>query len=96
MVTDIHDWSMADAEQAHPVFSVQVTQAVSDSDITTHDHEQQCGVCSYDHGGHLGQTLAAAFYRAGGIFSPTVIKSPHAINFWHSRNTSPEFRPPIV
>jgi hypothetical protein len=53
MVTDIHDWSLADADQAHPVFSAQQSHSVSGIQTVTQDHIPHCGVCSYDHGGHI-------------------------------------------
>jgi len=96
MVTDIHGWSVADeADQPHPVFSVQPILADSAQQSATQDHEPHCGVCSYDHGGHMGQTLAAVFYVAAYIPVQHAIEPPHA-TFWHSRNTSPGLRPPIA
>ena len=92
MVTDIHDLSIADSDQAHPVFSVQQTQTVSDS----LDHNPHCGVCSYDHGGHIGQTMVSFSYVADGIPAKNSQNSPLHSDFWYSRNTSPKLRPPII
>ncbi len=96
MVTDIHGWSIADdANQPHPVFSVQQVQVVSDLPATTEDHKPDCGVCSYDHGGHMGQTLAAISFVES--FIP-VQREPIPLHskFWSSRYTTPKIRPPIV
>ena len=96
MVTDIHDWSIANADQPHPVFSAQQTQSVSDSQIATQDHHQHCGVCSYDHGGHMGQTLTTLSFVAESIPAQNAINSPLHSDFWYSRNTTPRLRPPIA
>lgn len=95
MVTDIHDWSMSDADQPHPIFSVEQTQPVSDIPAVTQDHKPHCGVCSYDHGGHIGQALAAVSFVAMSIPAQNPINSFHS-NFWHSRTTIPQLRPPIA
>lgn len=95
LVTDIHDWSIADADQPHPVFSVHQTQQISDQQIAIHDHEPDCGVCSYDHGGHMGQTLAVAFFDA--VYIPAQnLTNPLHPDFWFSISTSPRLRPPIA
>ncbi len=95
LVTDIHDWSVVDADQPHPVFSVQQTPSVSDLQITVHDDKTHCSVCSYDHGGHTGQTLAVAFFSAAFIPAQNLTHSLHP-DFWFSRHTSPQLRPPIA
>lgn len=98
MVTDIHDWSLADADQPHPIFSVQQSHSHSDSDIqtATQDHNPHCGVCSYDHGGHVGQTLAALSFVAKSIPAQNTINSSLQSEFWYSRNIAPKLRPPIA
>jgi hypothetical protein len=96
MVTDIHNWSITDADQPHPVFSVQQTQFVSDSHTATQDHNPHCGVCSYDHGGHMGQTLASLAFVAESIPAQNAINFPFHSDFWYSRNTTPKLRPPIA
>ncbi|GAW86410.1 conserved hypothetical protein [Bathymodiolus platifrons methanotrophic gill symbiont] len=95
MVTDIHDWSIASADQAHPV-SAQQTQHVSDDHTTTQDHKPHCGVCIYDHGGHMGQTLASSDFVAKSLVVQKAINSPLPADFWYSRNTLPKLRPPIA
>ncbi len=96
MVTDIHEWSVADdSNQPHPVFSVQQIQAVSDLQTTIDDHKSDCGVCSYDHGGHMGQTLAAIFFVEAFIPAQREPIPLHS-KFWSSRYTPPKIRPPIV
>ena len=96
MVTDIHDWSIVDTEQSHPVFSIQLTQSVSDSHMTSQDHKPHCGVCSYDHGGHMGQTLATFLVVTESIPAQNATSSPLHSDFWYSRNTIPKLRPPII
>lgn len=96
LVTDIHDWSIADADQPHPVFSSLQTIQTSDLDSVSHDHKTQCGVCSYDHGGHMGQSLATLFFLAESIPAENTLHFPLHSEFWHSRITTPKLRPPIA
>jgi len=96
MVTDIHDWSIADNNQPHPVFSVQQADTAVDRQMTTQDHHPNCGVCSYDHGGHMGQTLAALSFVAVILPVQNTIKSPLFSDFWYTRTTPPKLRPPIA
>jgi len=96
MVTDIHDWSLADADQSYPVFSVQQSHSDSDIQTATQDHNPHCGVCSYDHGGHMGQTLASNAFVAEKIPAQNTINSPLQSDFWYSRTTLPKLRPPIA
>jgi len=96
MVTDIHDWSIADSDQPHPVFSIQQTQHVSDSHLATQDHTPHCGVCSYDHGGHMGQTLATSSFVAKSIPAQNIINLSLQSEFWYSRSIAPKLRPPIA
>lgn len=95
-VTDIHDWSIANTNQPHPVFSVQQTQHDSDRHITTQDHPSHCGVCIYDHGGHMGQSLASSDFIAKSLVVKNTINSLLPISSWYSRNTLPNLRPPIT
>ena len=96
MVTDIHDWSLADADQPHPVFSVQQSHSDSGIQTATQDHNPHCGVCSYDHGGHMGQTLAALSYVAKSFPAQNIHKFPLQSEFWYSRRIAPKIRPPIA
>jgi len=96
MVTDIHDWSLADADQAHPVFSAQQSHSVSDIQTATQDHNPHCGVCSYDHGGHMGQTLAAHALVAKSFPAQNTHKPSLQSEFWYSRRIAPKIRPPIA
>ncbi len=97
MVTDIHDESIAEKNQLHPVFSVQSTQTDSQLPRTDSDpvNDNHCSVCSYDHGGHIGQMLAAVSYQP--VFNP-VLNQPSSLpsDFWYSRPSSPTLRPPII
>ena len=96
MVTDIHDWSMTDTDHPHSVFSEQQLHSHSDNLTASQDHNPHCGVCSYDHGGHIGQSLAAVSFIAESIPLQNAINSPLPSDFWYSRSPSPNFRPPIV
>ncbi|MGH8557590.1 MAG: hypothetical protein ACRESZ_09050, partial [Methylococcales bacterium] len=94
MVTNIRDWTVAG--QTHPLFSVQNHQPVSDlhTDTDTQLHQPHCGVCSYDHGGHTGQTIEAVSFVAANIPAQSLINSFNP-DFCHARRPTPELRPPI-
>ncbi len=96
MVTDIHDWSLADADQPHPVFSVQHSHPDSDIQTATTDDNPRCGVCSYDHGGHMGQALAALSYVTKSFPAQNSHQFPLQSEIWYSRKISPKLRPPIA
>ncbi|MCF6252310.1 MAG: hypothetical protein L3J75_13745 [Methylococcaceae bacterium] len=96
MVTDIHDWSHVDVIQPHSVFSVQQSHSVSDIQTATKDHNSHCGVCSYDHGGHMGQTLTSNSFAAKSIPAQKTINFSLQSDFWYSRTTLPKLRPPIT
>lgn len=96
MVTDIHEWAIADANQPHSVYAAQQTQSVSDSQSTTHDHFSHSGICSYDHGGHMGQTLATLSFVAVNIPAQATINFSLYPDLWYSRNILPGLRPPIT
>ncbi len=96
MVTDIHDWSLVDADQPHPVFSAQQSHSESDIQTVSQDHTPHCGVCSYDHGGHMGQTLATYSTVAKSFPAQNTPKSSLQSEFWYSRRIAPKIRPPIA
>ena len=98
MVTDIHDFSIAEEGQSYLVFSGQQLHVASDNHLTDddHNHDLHCGVCSYDHGGHIGQALATLPFVAETIPAQNSINYPLNSGFWYSRNTSPKLRPPIA
>ncbi|BCG66006.1 MAG: hypothetical protein methR_P3878 [Methyloprofundus sp.] len=96
MVTDIHEWSIADAEHTHAAFSTVQIQPTIDMKVATECHEQHEGVCSYDHGGHIGQTLATRAAIAIRIPAPNITKAPLYSDFYYSRYTTPKLRPPIA
>jgi len=58
LVTDIHDLSIDD--QIHISQSTQQPDLDFDNHLAVidHNHNSHCGICSYDHGEHIGQTLA--------------------------------------
>jgi hypothetical protein len=94
MVTDIHDWSMLEQPQPHPIFSIQ-SPAHQDIALKSHSNDSHCSICSYDHGGHVGKTFPAILSLASFIPNQHFIFSRHA-RFWHSRIIPPKFRPPIA
>ena len=94
MVTDIHVFSNAD--QSHAIHSAQQTQSGSEIKSADQDHSQHCGVCSYDHGGHIGQALATRSFIAESIPAQNTAKFTLNSDFWYSRNLMPELRPPIA
>jgi len=99
MVTDIHDLSIDNAAQLQRVHSVQQSHIDSDQHIAAtdeHRHNSHCGVCSYDHGGHIGQTLTTSSYVAESFPAQSTINRVQHSDFWYSRNTSPMLRPPIA
>ncbi len=96
MVTDIHDWSRVGTNQPHPIFSMQQSHPVSDIQTATQDLNPHCGVCSYDHGGHMGQTLATLPFAVKSIPAQNTHKFSLQSEFWYSRNISPKIRPPIA
>ena len=57
LVTDIHDVAAADRNQPHPIFSTQLEASDSDLVVNFNTETSHCEVCSYDHGGHMGQAL---------------------------------------
>ena len=98
MVTDIHDIAIADKHPAAQVLAIQHVHAGLDHQIASieQEHDLHCGVCSYDHGGHMGQTLASSSYIAENIPVQNSLNYPFQPDLWLSRNTSPKIRPPIV
>jgi hypothetical protein len=97
MVTDIHD--IADnAHVVHQVLANQHTQSDFGYQIssTEHEHNSHCGVCSYDHGGHIGQTLATSSFVAENIPVQNSLNHRLQPDLWLSRNIPPKIRPPIV
>jgi len=68
LVTDIHDLSIDD--QTHISQSLDLDNHLA---VIDHNHNSHCGVCSYDHGGHIGQTLATLPFVAEKI--PTSVPS---------------------
>jgi len=93
MVTDIHDVVFSD-DQPHPIFSAHS----ADSAIAFQSGEETapsgCKVCSYDHGGHFGQTLPATL--AVVAFDPVGTGCRSFCPFgWISHTIPPKLRPPI-
>ncbi len=96
MVTDIHIGSIAHANNNHQSFSsAHSQQSVSEHQYQTDEHPSHTGICSYDHGGHMGKTLAAAVLISENYAPNKLIKFSYPDNSWHSRNTIPKLRPPI-
>ena len=98
MVVDIHDVPIVDKTQLHHIFVEQHTHTVPDTHLINehHSHDSHCGVCSYDHGGHIGQTLASIAFVAKTIPAQSSINIPLNTGFWYSRKTPPKVPPPIT
>jgi len=95
MVTDIHDWSLVDTAQAsHSV--LHVSQSCSDIQTSAQSHNQHYGACSYDHGGHIGHTLAARTLTVTHIPEQETVHAIPLSRFWYSRKITPALRPPIA
>lgn len=100
MVTDIHNISAHHAEQSSPIVSLQqiASSSVEDHHASTvdHNHQSHCGVCSYDHGGHIGATIVTLSYLAKSIPTKNLITASLDSSFWTSKNSPPTLRPPIA
>lgn len=96
LVTDIHDWSITDAGQALPVFSALHNHSGTDLHVSEQDPDSHCGVCSYDHGGHMGKTITTLGYIAESIPAQNSISQSLHTDFWSFQHTAPKLRPPIV
>ena len=95
MVTDIHNLSNTDFKQSYSDSPLAKAHYVFDLKTVKHDHETHCGVCSYDHGGHMGQTLTTESHVVVFIPAQNAIISPHPY-FSYSNTTIPKLRPPIA
>ncbi len=96
MVSDIHIESTEHAHNVHQLaYSVSI-QSASEHAHTAFDGHAHSSVCSYDHGGHMGKTLATALFINENIASQRLIKSASHPYIWFSRNTAPKLRPPIA
>lgn len=96
MVTDIHDVSIHDADQHHSTLSAAQDHSMTVSLPAIDNHQHHCGVCSYDHGGHMGKTLATFLVVDESIPAQNGHPPHLQSDFWYSRNTTPKLRPPIV
>jgi len=94
MVTDIHDLSIADQIHSDQYAGFNIESHIDT--IDEHDHNSHCGVCSYDHGGHIGQILATLPFVAEHVPSQNIIHSFLDLGFWSSQNTAPIPPPPIA
>lgn len=92
LVTDVH----VDAYQPHSIVVAHSLLLEHDLHDTHQEHQTHCGVCSYDHGGHMGQTLATLPFVAKNIPAQNTLNFPLPSDFWYSRNTTPKLRPPIA
>ena len=95
MVTDIHNVIADGGDQPHSIFSVHST----DSGIAFQSGEEtvpsDCQVCSYDHGGHLGQTLLATGLVVAFDHLDAACRSFYPSD-WLSHTAPPKLRPPIA
>jgi len=95
LVTDVHEWSMIDAQYTHAAISSQSTALVPTVQAEDHNHDHHEGVCSYDHGGHIGQVLATVV-NATAFIPEQDSENPAYPDFWYTRILSPKLRPPIT
>ena len=95
LVTDVHEWSMLDDQHTHAQISTASVSLMTTVQNIDHDHEHHSGICSYDHGGHVGQVLATVIYSTA--FIPTQNSTiPISSEFWHTQISPPKLRPPIA
>jgi hypothetical protein len=101
MVTDIHNIPIQPAEKSLSIASIQQMTVSHSEDhhtnlIEDHSHQSHCGVCSYDHGGHIGATIVTLSYLSKSAPTKNLITlSPH-YSGWTSKSSSPMLRPPIA
>jgi hypothetical protein len=95
MVTDIHDLTSTGPDQSHPLFSSSSDLSAADLLDEADGAAPDCHVCSYDHGGHVGQTLPMTApgiaLRMDGAPPPVT-----DLSNWRSRVTTPHLQPPIA
>ena len=101
LVTDIHQWSFSDSTHLHTVALVQhdllaVDSYQHDMSIDSQVDSSHSGVCSYDHGGHMGKSLTTFPVLVHCFPSKGIINTSLSSHFWYSRPHSPILRPPIV
>jgi hypothetical protein len=92
MVTDIHDVVAGGGEQPHPIFSADSAIAFQSGEETA---PSDCQVCSYDHGGHFGQSLPAALPVVAFDHVGTACRCFYPSG-WLSHTIPPKLRPPIA
>ncbi len=94
MVTDIHD-VVRGGDQPHPIFSTHTAAAATALQPGEETAPPGCRVCSYDHGGHVGQTLPAMALVVPFDPRDTAAAPIHPCGR-PSQTTSPDLRPPIA
>ncbi len=90
LVTDVHEWSMFDDQHTHTLMSIPSTALFTEVEQGHHS-----GICSYDHGGHIGQAIVTILnYTA---LTPTQsFAPPHYSALWQAQIAPQKSRPPIV
>jgi len=95
MITDIHDLASTGPDQPHPLFSVSSDIHPANSFDQSDDTVPDCHVCSYDHGGHMGQVLPVAVQGIT-LKMDDASSVPSPLSGWHSHTTTPDLKPPIA
>jgi hypothetical protein len=95
MVTDIHDVVADGGDQLHPIFSAHSANSAIAFQSVEETAPSDCQVCSYDHGGHFGQTLPAAVPFVIFDHLGTACRSFY-LPGWLSHTIPPKLRPPIA
>ena len=86
LVTDIHDVAAADRNQPHPIFSAQLEPTDSDLEADFNIESPQCEICSYDHGGHVGQTLIISQLTSKPFDCQHTYPTCYISSYWKYRN----------
>jgi hypothetical protein len=95
LITDIHDVASAAPDQPHPIFSAQTNHVAEDLQMGEDSDSPHCQVCSYDHGGHVGQALASAPIDIP-LAEPQATLAAASVAGWLSHTPRPKHRPPIA
>lgn len=97
MVTEIHDVSVLNRYNSFQESTVQLSTSFAHHEHEEeHEHASHCGICSYDHDGHTGKTLATSSFVAESYSEQNTIRYTLQPNLWYSGNTSPDIRLPIA
>ena len=90
LVTDVHEWSMVDDQHTHIQASIASRPASSET-----EHEHHNGICSYDHGGHIGQAIATINDSTSYTPAQNSTLSLYSA-LWQTQIPRKKLRPPIA